>query len=193
MDDKRRNRRPRTPRKIDARYLENAALYYLQRYATSSQNLKNVLGRKIRRGCAHHGQDPEEFFRLLDQLVARYQQSGLLNDMVYAEGRVQSLRRQGLSRQSIRQKLTAKGLASAEIEAALQQVDRSGDTAEDELAAARTLARRKKIGPWRRRTLADPKDAQKELAALARAGFSYDIARQALETPADFETGDMAD
>lgn len=187
MDEKRRKHGPRAPRKIDLRYLENAALYYLQRYATSSQNLKNILSRKIMRGCAHHGQEPQEFLAALDQMIGRYQQSGLLNDIVYAEGRVQALRRQGLSRQTIRQKLTLKGLGAAEIDHALQQADETTLAAEDgenpELAAARTLARRKKIGPWRRMPLTDPKAAQKELAALARAGFSYEIARLALETP----------
>lgn len=185
MDEKRRKSGPRAPRKIDLRYLENAALYYLQRYATSSANLKNVLGRKIARGCAHHGQDPAPFVAALDQLVARYQQTGLLNDIVYAEGRVQALRRQGLSRQAIRQKLSLKGLGPAEIDHALQQIDAtaSDDSRDAELAAARTLARRKKIGPWRRAPLADPRDGQKELAAMARAGFSYDIARQALDAP----------
>lgn len=208
MDEKRRKstrpmggpRQKRAPRKIDARYLENAALYYLQRYASSSQNLKTVLSRKIIRSCAHHGQSPDDFLPLLDPLIARYQQSGLLNDAVYAEARVSSLRRQGLSRQAIAQKLSLKGLSATDIATALRQVDATaadiaGDDIDDaparELAAARTLAKRKRLGPWRRKPLADPKDAQKEMAALARAGFSYDIVRRALEatddSPVDFD------
>ena len=202
MDEKRRKRiaptggprQKRAPRKIDARYLENAALYYLQRYASSSQNLRNILARKITRGCAHHGQNPDDFMPLLDQMIARYQQAGLLNDEIYAQGRVSSLRRQGLSRQAIAQKLAQKGLSPADIANALKQVDAAaadiaGDDHDDtharELAAARIMARRKRIGPWRRKPLADPKDSQKEMAALARAGFSYDICRRALETPDD--------
>ncbi len=201
MDEKRYKRasgtpagRKRTPRKIDARYLENAALYYLQRYASSSQNLRNILSRKIQRGCAHHGQNPDDFLALLDPLIARYQQSGLLDDTVYAQGRVASLRRQGLSRQAITQKLSQKGLSAADIAAALARIDaeaaaHAGDDSDDphtrELAAARTLARRKRLGPWRRKPLTDPKDAHKEMAALARAGFSYDIIRRALECADD--------
>lgn len=202
MDEKRRKRiaptsgprQKRVPRKIDARYLENAALYYLQRYASSSQNLRNILARKIQRSCAHHGQSPDDFLPLLDQMIARYQQAGLLNDEIYAQARVSSLRRQGLSRQAIGQKLAQKGLSPADIAAALRHVDASaadiaGDDHDDtharELAAARIMAKRKRIGPWRRKPLADPKDAQKEMAALARAGFSYDICRRALEALED--------
>lgn len=193
-------RAPAPPRKIDARYLENAALYYLQRYASSSQNLRNILARKIKRGCAHHDQNPDDFLSLLDQLITRYQQTGLLNDSVYAEGRVGALRRQGLSRQAITQKLTQKGLSPQDIASALARIDASaadiaGDDSDDstarELAAARILARRKRIGPWRRKALTAPKDAQKEMAALARAGFSYDIARRALEAGDDIDISDI--
>jgi regulatory protein len=189
MDEKRPKTRKRAPRKIDAGYLENAALYYLQCYASSSKNLKNVLSRKIMRGCAHHGQNPEDFLPLLDPLVARYEKAGLLDDAVYADGRVGALRRQGLSRQAIMQRLQRKGLSSADIVRALDRIDttaaeHSGDP-DRELAAARRMAQRKRLGPWRQKPLADPKAAQKELAALARAGFSYDIARRALETPDD--------
>ena len=195
----RRSPRKRVPRKIDARYLENAALYYLQRYASSSGNLKTVLTRKIKRGCAHHGQNPEDFLPLLDPLIDRYRQSGLLDDAIYADGRVGALRRQGLSRQAIMQKLSLKGLGAADITAALARIDAQAaenagdaidDTAARELAAARRMAQRKRIGPWRRKPLADPKDAQKEMAALARAGFSYDIARRALESDGDDVFGD---
>ncbi len=183
MDEKRPNRRQRRlPRKIDAGYLENAALYYLQRYATSSQNLKNVLTRKIRRSCAHHGDDPDQFLPLVDKIALRYQEVGLLDDKVYAEGRVAALRRQGLSKQAIQQKLSLKGLAAAEITQALARIDAAANEDDHELAAARRLARRKKIGPWRSRPLSDDKAAHKELAVLARAGFSYDTAKRALQT-----------
>lgn len=187
MAEKRPNNRRRTPRKIDASYLENAALYYLQRYATSSQNLKTVLMRKIRRSCAYNGNDAAEFLPVVDKLVARYIEVGLLDDRVYTEGRVTALRRQGLSRQAIQQKMMQKGLSAEDIAAAVARIDAAlGSADEDhEFIAARTLARRKRIGPWRRQPLEDPKAAQKEMAVMARNGFSYDVARRALEATHD--------
>lgn len=181
----------RTPRKIDARYLENAALYYLQRYASSVQNLKNILLRKIQRSCRHHGEDPAPYHILLEKMLARYQAAGLLDDAVYAEGRVRALRRQGLSRQMILHKLQAKGLPAAEVALALEKADNDTptETAQEdpELSAARRLARRKRIGPWRTNPTpeGDTRTRQRDMAALARAGFSYDIARQALALPAE--------
>jgi len=177
----------RAPRKISARYLENAALYYLQRYATSVDNLRQVLRRKVNRSCAHHEVPPDEFYPVIEALLARYVESGLLNDKVYAEGRAGSLRRQGRSRQGILSKLQAKGLARDDIEQALDTID--AETRDDrgmdaEFTAALKLARKKKIGTFNPKPEADPllrrKQQQREMALLARNGFSYDTAKRAL-------------
>lgn len=170
----------RPPRKITAQYLENAALYYLQRYATSSENFRRVMTRKIKRSCTFHETAPEAFYPLLENLLERYVAAGLLNDKGFAEARTATLRRQGRSKQAITAKLQAKGLSKGDIEKALETTDADKD-GDAEFDAARTLARRKKIGPWRRAPLQDPKDAQKEMAALARAGFSYEISRRVLD------------
>ncbi len=175
------------PRKVSARYLENAALYYLQRYATSVDNLRQVLTRKVNRSCAHHDMSPDAFYPQIEALLERYIASGLLNDKTYAEGRVGSLRRQGRSRQSILSKLQVKGLARADIEAALDMID--AGTREDqgmnaEFSAALKLARKKKIGTFNQKPETDPllrrKEQQREMALLARNGFSYDIAKRVL-------------
>lgn len=176
---KKRERKP--PKKISKTYLENAALFYLQRYATSAENLKKVLMRKVMRSCAFHEQAAEDFVPLVDELVARYQSVGLLDDKNFAQARVISLRRQGLSERAIMAKLQQKGLSAAQIEKALDVVD--GEKEDPEFTAALAYAKRKKLGPWRTKT-ADPK---KELAALGRAGFGFDVARRALGSDIELE------
>ena len=171
------------PKKISRTYLENAALYYLQRYATSAENLKRVMMRKVKKSCAFHQLPVEDFAPLVDELVTRYISSGLIDDTVFARARVTSLRRQGLSKQAIMARLQAKGLSKSQIEAALRLVDE--DQEDPEMTAARACARRKKLGPWRKTPLTDPKSRQKELATMGRAGFSYEIARRALEAGED--------
>lgn len=174
------------PRKISRQYLENAALYYLQRYATSAANLKRVMRRKIDRSCAFHNVPAADFYPLVDELIVRYTASGLLNDPAYAEAKTASLRRLGLSRQGILAKLQLKGLSPAEIETALLSIDEESGNENPELAAARTLARKKRLGPFRAQKTADPKKTlQKDFAALARAGFSYETARQVLQASED--------
>ncbi len=149
-------------------------MYYLQRYATSAENLRRVLMRKVKRSCSFHEMPAEDFVPLVDELVARYMNVGLVDDKSFAQARVTSLRRQGHSGRSIIARLQVKGLSAAQIEAALKSVDE--DKEEPELSAARSYARRKKLGAYRTK----PQDPQKELAAMGRAGFSYEVARRAL-------------
>lgn len=163
--------------------MENAALYYLQRYATSAENLRRVLLRKVKRSCAFHQAAVEDFAPLVDELVTRYTSVGLIDDTVFARARVTSLRRQGISKQAIFARLQAKGLSKTQIEAALAHVDEEQE--DPDLAAALAHARRKKLGSWRKTPLIDPKALQKELASMGRAGFGYEVARQALKTDKD--------
>lgn len=165
-------KRQKQPRKISRQYLENAALYYLQRYATSAKNFRRVMRAKVQRSCTFHKVAPDEFYPMIDDLIVRYVASGLLNDKGFAEARVSSLRRQGRSKNAILAKLQAKGLSKTHVEDALA----GHDDANAELAAAVKLAKRKKLG-----RATDPKERQKELAVLGRAGFSYEMARAALE------------
>jgi regulatory protein len=168
----------KAPKKISKTYLENVALYYLQRYATSAANLKRILLRKVKRSCAFHQMPMEDFAPLVDELVARYMSVGLVDDKSFAQAKVTSLRRQGHSGRSIIARLQVKGLSPAQIEAALKNVDEGHEDAE--MSAARAYVRRKKLGAYRKKAITDPKDLQKELASLGRAGFSYETARQAL-------------
>ena len=168
-------KKKKAPRKITADYLHNAGLHYLQRFAASSAQFRKVMMRKVARSCAHHtDQDKEACARLVDALVEKFRASGLLNDELYTRGMVHSLRRAGKSRQAITAKMQAKGIGKSGTAAALTVCDEENhaDTAEAERAAAQTLVRKKKLRD---------RPPQKALAALARAGFSYDVAKEALD------------
>ncbi|MEA1677511.1 regulatory protein RecX [Nitrospirillum sp. BR 11163] len=119
----------------------------------------------------------------VEVLIARYQQSGLLNDRVYAEGKVASLHRRGGSTRTIRQKLAAKGVDGDLVDAALGELARDlGDGGEGatDLRAAHAYARRRRLGPFRpEEDRAAKRD--KDLAALARAGFDFDTAARVVD------------
>ena len=60
-----KGRKPsRGPRRITPSYLENAALFYLERYATSVAHFRRVLMNKVRRSARFHGTDVEEGAKL---------------------------------------------------------------------------------------------------------------------------------
>src|SRR5712671_1685604 len=113
----------RLPRRVTAAHLENAALHYLERFASSSANLRRVLMRKVTRSVRAHGTDPGEGAGLVDAIIVRYLQSGLLDDAAYAAQKAASLRRRGTSRFGIRGKLAVKGVGAELIDAALVRLD----------------------------------------------------------------------
>lgn len=170
----------RAPRKVTPDYLERAALYHLERYASSAANLKRVLMRKAWRSEKHHGTDTAEAEEWIDALVARFCTSGLLDDGRYAEARAMSLHRRGDSRRAIRQKLAAKGLSGDVIDKALDQVAEEAG-ADPELVAAVRYVTRRRLGAFRR-----PEEREgrrdRDLAALARVGFSYSLAKRVIDS-----------
>jgi len=170
--------RPRKPpRPITADYLDKAALFYLERYASSADNLARVLMRRVERAARAGISDRDEGRRLVAELVERYRARGLLNDQTYAEGRARSLLRQGRPRAAIARRLAAKGVAPEAIDSALASL--RDEAANPDLAAVIAFARRRRLGPYRLKDRDAFRD--KDLAALGRAGFSYDLARRVLE------------
>lgn len=170
-------RTARAPRRITAAYLRRAALHYLERYSVPAAQLRKVLARKIAVSCRHHREEPSLHTALLDEVVAQCVALQLVDDRRFAEARAATLRRKGLSGRAVAGKLAAKGV---ERELAAEMSDTGTDT---ELAAARIAARRKRLGRWRRRDEAqnDPASRQRDLAVLARLGFSFAVARTVLD------------
>lgn len=175
-DRKKPERRP--PKKATARHLENVALWYLQRFAASADSLRRVLMRRVEKSARAHDTDRDEGAAFVEDIIARFRRSGLLDDRVYAEGRTLSLHRRGISTRGIRARLAAKGVGAEDIGAALAVL--RDQTADPDLAAAIAYARRRRIGPYR--TRGDREEMrERDLAALARQGFGYDIARRVIE------------
>lgn len=169
-------RRPRVPRKITAQSLDHAALHYLERFASSSGNLRRILRRKVARAAVVHEADPAEGHALIEALIARYLAAGLLDDRAYAEQKAASLRRRGTSRRGIAARLAGKAVERTLIEEVL---DPEGAAETGDLAAACALVRRRRLGPYRP---AAQRDAmrRRDLATLARAGFAFEMARRVL-------------
>lgn len=185
-------KKPRPPKKITESYLHNSGLYYLQRFTASTAHFKKIMTRKIDKSCQwHKDQDRDSCIKMLDNIAARFQELGLLNDEAYARGMVNSLRRRGLSGRMIRAKLAAKGLGSDETEQALcRHAEDLGTDENVELIAALRLARRRKIGPYSREAgvKKDESAYNKALGSMARAGFSFDVCKKIL----DMDAGEAA-
>jgi regulatory protein len=178
--DEQRSKPPgprKKPRKVSPRYLENAALHYLKRYAATVSQLKRVMMRKVDRSLRFHGGERAEALGWMDALVDKLIRNGLINDQAYAEQKAQSLRASGRSARVIAQKLRMKGVSADVVEQKLAQA--TAEVSED--AAARIWARKKRLGPFRREAQKRQEYRQKDLAALARAGFSFSTAKKIID------------
>jgi regulatory protein len=162
-------------RGIDPDRLEGWALDYLERYASSAENLRRVLLQRARRHGASAGEQLRRTAALIDALLARFAAAGLIDDAAYAAGRALSLHRRGHSRRAIEARLAQKGVAAAVAATALAGLAEAAG-ADPDLAAACAFARRRRLGPYRRA----PADPAHERAAFARAGFGRAVTEAVL-------------
>jgi len=180
--------------------LAAAAVRYLSRYATSEANLRRVLKNSIRRAAAADGgfaRDREaqrKLLNVIDSLIEKHRKSGALDDSAYAAAKADSLRRTGHSAKIIALRLKRDGIADSIISSVLSQEKTIAGKAE--LSAALAFAKRKKIGLFRLSRPQEEKATERslllrrEFAAMERAGFSYDTAREILGGETEIGTDD---
>ncbi|MHB1207819.1 MAG: regulatory protein RecX [Rhodospirillaceae bacterium] len=173
------------PRKMTRERLGNIARFHVERFSTTTGHLRVVLMRRIDRAIRVHGGDRALAATWVEEVLESLVRAGGLNDRQFALSKAQALRRKGRTPGRIRAALMAKGVPRELIDQAV--ADSSGpDDADDAYAAALAYVRRRRLGAFRpkERRETDPQEKrrqeQKDLAALARAGFSFDIARRAL-------------
>jgi regulatory protein len=162
--------------------LHEAALNYLARFAATEAGLRTVLNRRIDRWARATAAEADHIATLKQHAraeAARCVSLGLVNDADYALSRVAGLLRAGRSRRAVSARLAAKGVAESLVRDALP------DDPDAELDAALVLARKRRIGPFRRTEDPDPLARRRELAMLARAGFPQAVAARALAMNAE--------
>jgi len=175
----------RPPPQATPAHLEATAAAYVQKFWGPAESLRRVLLRHVARSVEFHGTDAEQSRREVERILAHCAECGLVDDRRFAEGAVRVLRERGGSQRAIEAKLRQRGVAVPEIAAALDLARHDGV---DDLTAAHAYAKRRRLGPHRPASERAER-RQKDLAAMARAGFSFDLARRALDADpeADFD------
>ncbi|MEW4468704.1 regulatory protein RecX [Parasphingorhabdus sp. JC815] len=165
---------------LDQNKLQELALRYVGRYATTRHKLKAYLFRKLReRGWA--GDEPENIDQydldeppttaehIVEELVERFAELGYIDDALFAKNQATALTNRGYGKRRVSQALYQAGIADGDDRQALDLSDaRQWD-------AARTYARKKSIGPYASEP-ADQDKCRKQLQAFLRAGHGFDIA-----------------
>lgn len=169
-------KKPRVLKKITKTRLKNIGLYYLKRFESSVENLRQVLRRRVNDYAYHTpGFDKEEAFAWIEALLQEFEGYGYLNDRRYAEIKIRDYLAAGKSARYVQGKLLAKGIKGDMVEEVIAEEEY------DPAAAALKLARKKRIGPFRpeeqRREM-----RQKDMAVLVRAGFDYETVCEVLDS-----------
>ncbi len=161
-------RKRRSPKPIDHARLEEIALAYVARFATSAARFEAYLRRKLRERGWEGETEPD-----LAALSSRFVELGYIDDEAYARSRANGLLRRGYGPCRIEQALGASG-----IDEDLREAVSASESAKRR--AALTLARKRGFGPY----AAEPVDRarrEKQLAAMLRAGHSFTIAHAVLD------------
>jgi len=149
---------------LDQNGLQQLALRYVSRYATTRGKLTAYLNRKLREKGWHDEKRPE-----IAPLVERFVDLGYIDDAQYAKNRAIALINKGYGKRRVSQALFQARIAQEDGQRALELSE------EMKWDAALTFARKKKIGPFA--TEQQPRDkCNKQLQAFLRAGHSYDTA-----------------
>jgi regulatory protein len=176
----RKPREKKKPKKPTDRYLTNVAKWYIERYNPCSGGLRRALMKRVNKGLREHGGDREEAIEVMEGVVKKMTDNGSINDLSFARRWVASYHRRGVTLRDIAQRLRAKGVPRAVIDEAIKELE---DAAEHDpaLQAAVAYVRRRRFGPWRMDPRKREERREKDLAAMARAGHRYHIARRVLE------------
>ena len=158
-----RVRRARPPLK-DAT-LQELALRYVGKYATTRAKLRTYLARKIR----ERGWDGEREADL-DRLANRFAELGYIDDAGYALGQSRSLSARGYGKQRLTQKLRIAGVADDD------SADANAHADKEAVRAALRFAERRRFGPF---ATAAPDRSQREkwIASMIRAGHNFALSR----------------
>lgn len=188
------------------------ALRYLARFSTSKAKIGAFLTRKIQE---KHGELPADWSSELSKCIAYLERLGYLNDQIYAQSRLRQYQYKGYSLRVIQQKLSLDGIEADLIDQLLSnktddsdRFDLSPDYLDlhqtemlDDAEVAANYAKKRKLGKWRSpkpQALSDEdnlsfeakqlkqKEFNRDLAILARRGFTLQTARKALGDYKDF-------
>ena len=156
----------RAPPPLTGDTLQELALRYAGKYATTRSKLRSYLARKIRERGWDGERQPD-----LEGLADRFAGLGYIDDAAYALGQSRSLSSRGYGKRRLNQKLHLAGV---------EEDDRvEADTHADEAAveAALHFAERRRIGPFAS-VEGDRMQREKWIAAMVRAGHGFGISRE---------------
>lgn len=164
------NRRAAKP--LDQARLDELALRYVGRYATTRSKLTSYLRRKIaERGWA--GEEAAEPAAVAERLA----RLGYVDDSAFALAKASAHSARGLGKRRLAGALRSAGVEADDGEAAFRLAE------EEALDAALRCARRRRLGPFATARPDDRKARERAIAAMIRAGHRFDLSAAIVDLP----------
>ena len=113
-----------------------------------------------------------QLYKEIQIIIEKLEKLNLINDQVFVESKIQSLQYQAKSKNYITQYLLKKGIDKQLIDKQIALFYENNKNLEKENALK--FAKKRNL-------LDNDQDYQKKLSKMARAGFSYDIAKEILK------------
>ena len=147
------------------------AVYYLSKYSSSKKNLEYILKKKIRR-LTEEKKIRYELYQEIKNITYKLEKQKLLNDSLFVESKINSLVTQGKSKNYIKQYLIRKGVENKLADQQISILYKKNINLEKDNALK--FAKKRNL-------LNDSNNYEKKLSKMARAGFSYEIAKKILK------------
>lgn len=161
----------RKARPLDQARLEELALRYVSRFATTRAKLSSYLVRKVR----ERGWDGERDADVA-AIAERFAGLGYVDDAAFARSRAGSLSARGYGARRVGQALSQAGVSKEDSGEALEMAGAAA------LDSALRFARKRRLGPFGDGAT-DPAARQKAIAAMIRAGHGFELARRIVDAP----------
>jgi regulatory protein len=158
----------RPPPPLDSKRLQELALRYVGKYATTRAKLRSYLSRKLRERGWNGEREPD-----LEALAERFAELGYVDDAAYALNKSRALSGRGYGKRRVVEKLKLAGVADDDSREALDDADAQA------AAAALRYAKRRRLGPFALKAV-NRVDREKGIASMVRAGHSYAISRMVI-------------
>ena len=146
--------------------LQELALRYVGKYATTRAKLRTYLARKVRERGWDGGREPD-----LDALANRFAELGYIDDASYAVAKSRALSARGYGKRRLAENLRQAGVSGEDGRAAFETADA------EQVDAALRFARRRRFGPFASASVERP-EREKWIAAMVRAGHAFGLARR---------------
>ena len=153
-------------------YLLKYAIDYLSKFDSSKNNLVRILNMKIQR-ATENKKERFDLYSQIEYVVNELERNKLINDQNYTYNKIRLFASQAKSKRFIKNYLYQKGIEKKVIEEKLKEFE--DNNFEWEKKSAFTFAKKKKL-------LETKENFEKKLGKMARAGFSYELCMQILET-----------